>query len=194
MFPAGSPEQKGWKAKLMDIFEDRQQEFRTVEAIMYGKKQAVSYYCVDLLLGQGLYKKLRFVLVGYDGAKNILASTGLTLDPVETIEVYCRRFRIETTFREFKRQIGVMAYHFWTKAIPRLSHYRKKTDPEPLETAVQDSDRKNVQKAVRATEMYDMISCIAMSIIQILSIDAECAHPSQRAASFLLRQPSVPHM
>jgi len=60
-----------------------------------------------------------------------------------------------------------MAYHFWTKAMPRLNHFRKKTNPEPLETVVRDSDRKNVQKAVQATEMYAMISCIAMDIIQI---------------------------
>ncbi len=174
----GRPCKKGGKVKLMDMFRDRQQEFRTAEAIMYGKKQAVSYYCVDLLWGQGLYKKLRFVLVEYNGTKNILVSTDLTLDPVEIIEAYCRRFRIETTFREFKQQIGGMAYHFWTKAMPRLSHFRKKTDPEPLETVVRDSDRKKVQKAVRATEMYAMISCIAMGIIQILSIDTECAIPA----------------
>ncbi len=71
-----------------------------------------------------------------------------------------------------------MAYHFWTKAMPRLSHFRKKTDPEPLEMVVRESDREKIHRAVRATEMYAMMSCIAMGIIQILSTDTECAIPA----------------
>ncbi len=39
---------------------------------------------------------------------------------------------METTFREFKQQIGGLSYHFWTKAMPHLSHYRKMSDPDPL--------------------------------------------------------------
>lgn len=175
----GAPRKKGDRVKLMPLFRERQEKFQTAKAILYGKEQKISYYCTNLLWGQGHYQKLRFVLVEYDGMKSILVSTDLEMDPLEIIEAYCRRFRIETTFREFKQQIGGMAYHFWTKSMPRLSHYRKKTDPDPLEAVTEEAEREKIRKAVRATEMYALMSCIAMGILQILSTDDKCILPAE---------------
>lgn len=100
------------------------------------------------------------------------------MDPIEIIEAHCRRFRIENTFRGYKQQIGGMAYHFWTKSMPRLSHYRKKTAPDPLKAVTKEEEQEKMCKTVRATEMYAQMSCIAMGIIQILSTDDKCVIPA----------------
>ena len=93
---------------------------------MYGEKQEVTYYCTDLLWGQKLYQELRFVLVQYNGSRSILVSTDLSLSPKRIIELYAYRFSIEELFREFKQQIGGFAYHFWSKAVPKLNRFSRK--------------------------------------------------------------------
>ncbi len=55
---------------------------------LYGKKEHVRYYSVDLLWGQKLYQELRFVLAEINGSQTILASTSLTLKSVSIIRLY----------------------------------------------------------------------------------------------------------
>lgn len=52
-----------------------------------------------------------------------------------------------------------------------MSYYRKKTEPTPLEQVEDGKARKRILEAVRATEMHLTISCIAMGILQSLSIN-----------------------
>lgn len=58
--------------------------------MLYGKKTSIRYYSRDLLWGQKLYQKLRFVLVEYQGTKSILVSTSLKLEPLAAIIYYLR--------------------------------------------------------------------------------------------------------
>ena len=55
--------------------------------------------------------------------------------------------------------------------MPRLKRFRKKTEPLPLESVTSHKDRERIVKAVRTTELYALISSIAMGILQILSIE-----------------------
>lgn len=163
----GRPRKKGARVKIMDLFQERAGYFMPMKVKLYGKKQDIQYYDTILLWGQGLYQKLRFVLVQYGDAKIILVSTDLTLNPLSIIHLYCHRFRIEYTFRSLKQDIGGFAYHFWTKAMDKLSHFKKKREPDPLEKATQECERKRVLDTVRATEMYALMSSIAIGILQI---------------------------
>ena len=115
--------------------------------------------------GQKLYRELRFVLVEYNGTQSILAGTCLELDPLSMIRLYSFRFRIECTFRELKQQTGAFCYHFWSKHMPRLNYYRKKTEPSPLKQVENDHARRKILKAVRAVEMHMVLSCIALGTI-----------------------------
>ena len=63
---------------------------------------------MDLLWGQKLYQKLRFVLVEYDGQRSILVSTDLTLTAVQIIELYSRRFCIEKLSRDETADRGIL--------------------------------------------------------------------------------------
>lgn len=166
----GRPPKKGAAVHLMELFISRREQFQETEMELYGKREVIRYYCTDLLWGQKLYQELRFVLVEMNGVQGILASTSLTLDPLSVIRLYSYRFRIECTFRELKQQVGAFCYHFWSKYMPKLSYYQKKGEPTPMEHVEDEKAREKVLKAVRAIEMHMALSCIAMGILQSLSI------------------------
>ena len=126
----GRPPKKGTAVHLKDLFLTQKENFREVEIELYGKKESVRYYCIDLLWGQKLYQELRFVLVEMNGTQSILASTSLALEPQSIIRLYSYRFRIECTFRELKQQVGAFCYHFWSKHMP--SEYSAVAEPPNL--------------------------------------------------------------
>ena len=167
----GRPPKKGAVVHLKKLFISRKEQFQEAEIELYGKREVIRYYCIDLLWGQKLYQELRFVLVEMNGIQNILASTSLALDPLSVIRLYSCRFRIECTFRELKQQVGAFCYHFWSKHMPKLSYYLKKGEPTPLERVEEEGSREKVLAAIRAIEMHMALSCIAMGILQSLSID-----------------------
>lgn len=166
----GRPPKKGAAVHLKGLFVSHNGQFRETETELYGKKETVRYYCIDLLWGQKLYQELRFVLVEMNGIQSILASTDLSLEPLSVIRLYSYRFRIECTFRELKQQVGAFCYRFWSKHIPKLSYYLKEGEPAPLEQVTDGHARKKILEAVRAIEMHMALSCIAMGILQSLSI------------------------
>lgn len=167
----GRTRKKGAKVKLVELFNTQKEQFRSQKLNLYGKKHLIRYYSVDLLWGQGLYQKLRFVLVEYDSVQSILASTDLTVAPLDIVRLYSYRFRIEHTFRELKQDLGGFSYHFWTKALPKLSHFKKKSDPDPIAQVTDSKKRHRIRQVIRATELYALLACVAMGILQALSID-----------------------
>lgn len=168
----GRPPKKGAAVHLKELFVSHKEKFQETEIELYGKKESIRYYCIDLLWGQKLYQELRFVLVEMNGIQSILASTSLKLEPQSIIRLYSYRFRIECTFRELKQQIGAFCYHFWSKHMPRLNYYQKTGDLGPLEQVKDEKSRRNILKAVRATEMYMVQSCIAIGILQSISVSS----------------------
>lgn len=169
----GRPAKKGKPVHLKDLFHSHSEKFIETELELYGKKEKVRYYSIDLLWGQKLYQELRFVLVEYNGIQSILAGTSLELDPLSMIRLYSYRFRIECTFRELKQQLGGFCYHFWSKHMPKIDYYRKKKEPTPLSQVTDCHARKKVLETLRAIEMHMALSCIAMGTIQALAIRSE---------------------
>ena len=183
----GRPRKKGRKVILNRLFTNEVErkslkiEFAEAKVWMYGKHQPVEYLSLDLLWGQGLYQELRFVLVVMTetGLRSILVSTDLSLEPTQIIELYGRRFTIESCFRGLKQQFGGFCYHFWTRSVPKLNHFKKKADPDPLET-VQDEDRREkILKTIDATERYVALMCIAMGLVQMMMFNVDNAKEIQ---------------
>ena len=127
----GRPPKKGAAVHLKELFVSHAGQFQETEVELYGKKEKIRYYCIDLLWGQKLYQELRFVLVEMDGSQSILANTSLILNPLSIIRLYSYRFQIEYTFKELKQQIRAFCYHFWSKYMPKISYYQKKGEPAP---------------------------------------------------------------
>ena len=165
----GRPKQKGSPVHLKDLWE-YEKSFLSTSAFVYGKKEIVKYFYSDLLWGKGLYQELRFVLTELDGVRSILVSTDLSLSPVQIIELYARRFKIENCFREFKQQFGGFCYHFWTKKLPKLNRFKKKDAPDPVDLVTEDHDRNLILGKIKAIEGFVLVANIAMGITQILSL------------------------
>ena len=166
----GRPAKKGVSIKLHELFDTKKSAFVTTQILMYGKEETVSYYCINLLWGQKLYQKLRFVLVIYQGKQSILVSTDLEHSPETIIRLYSYRFKIECTFREMKQVIGGFSYQFWSKSMPRLNRFQKKDMPSPVDEITDIKDRENILKTIKAIEGYVMCSCIALGLLQILAM------------------------
>lgn len=166
----GRPPKKGAAVHLKELFTSHAGEFQKAQMELYGKKESIRYYCIDLLWGQKLYQELRFVLVEMNGKQSILASTSLSLEPLSIIRLYSYRFRIECTFRELKQQIGAFCYHFWSKHMPKLNYYQKKEERSALECVEGEKSQQKVLATVRAIEMHMALSCIAMGILQSISM------------------------
>lgn len=166
----GRPRKKGEKVKLNSLFETEKDQFVSGTAKMYGKQEPVSYLCRDLLWGEKLYQKLRFVLVRSSRGSAILVSTDLNLDPIAIIEAYALRFKIELMFREMKQQAGALLYRFWSKFMPKRNRFAKSGEPSPLKQVACKHDRAHILAAVEATERFIQCSCIAMGLVQMIAL------------------------
>jgi len=70
---------------LMEQFVSHREQFQEAEMELYGKKESIRYYGIDLLCRKKLYQELRFVLVEMNGIQSILASTSMALEPLSAI-------------------------------------------------------------------------------------------------------------
>ena len=172
------PHTKGRHRKKGDTvhlssFWDSADLFQCAKAFVYGELTDVRYYSIDLLWGQTLYRELRFVLGEYNGMRSILVSTDLTLSPVEIIELYGLRFKIENCFRQFKQEFGGLSYHFWTKHLEKLNHFKRREDPDPLQKVTDKHSKELILQKVKAIEGFVLVASIAMGICQMLSLYEE---------------------
>ena len=166
----GRPRKKGKKIKLKDIFTDTS-KFTEADVSWYGgKTERIHYFTLDLLWGKKLYQELRFVFVKRGDALSILVCTNLTFSPERIIRLYGYRFKIEVTFRAIKQQIKGFFSHFWSKSMPELDKYLPKGSPDPLESITDERDRKNIINSLKATEAYALFGCIALGMLQMISL------------------------
>lgn len=166
----GRPPKKGKTVKLATLFQTRAADFQTAKVTLYGKEETVSFLCVDLLWGQGLYQKLRFVLVRQEERLAIFVSTDLSLEPLQILTAYSYRFKIECTFREMKQVLGAFGYRFWSSAMPKLNRYRRKNEADPLERVTDEQQQKQIRLTLQAIEGFVMCSVIATGLVQLIAL------------------------
>lgn len=162
----GRPAIYGKKIVFQTVFKDCLEMFQTVKLKLYGKNETVQYLCRDLLW-KPIGRQVRFVLVKTGEKMMILMCSDLMLHPEQIILAYSYRFKIEVSFKMLKHILGGFGYHFWTKALPKLSRFETKTD---LSCIQKQKDKERILAATRAIEVFTFLSCIAMGILTIVSL------------------------
>jgi len=162
----GRPRIYGEKIVFKNVLKSGLETFQTITINLYGKNETVQYLCMDLLW-KPIGRKVRFVLVKTGEKMMILMSSDLTLHPQQIILAYSYRFKIEVSFKMLKHVIGSFSYHFWTKALPKLSRLKTKTD---LSAIKERKIKEKILATTRAIEVFTFLSCIAMGILTIVSL------------------------
>jgi hypothetical protein len=163
----GRPRLYGKKLRLFTLFEDTTRNWIEAESPVYGEKGiTIRYLCLDLVW-KPIRRLARFVLVDHPTrGRSIFICTDLTLDPIEIIRLYGLRFKIELSFKQAVRTLGVYAYHFWMMSMEKIS---RRAGDQYLHRKT-DSYREAVRRKLAAYHRYIQIGLIAQGVLQCLAV------------------------
>lgn len=162
----GRPREYGKKLKLITLFDSTAQchTFQIIEADIYGQSENIRYLVLDLLW-KPVKEMLRFILIETSHGRIILMTSGLNLDPVTAIQLYCRRVTIETMFDTLKNNLGAMAYHFW-------SHYLSRASRRPKKQKDQEQNSTNPMRTnntLAAIEKFVNVQLLVLGMLQLIA-------------------------
>ena len=163
----GRPRLYGEKVKLKDLARD-QDAFVSAPSPVYGEQNVMLRYRALDLLWRPAGRLVSFVSVHHPhrGAIFLLA-TDLTLEPMEVIQLYGYRFKIELGFRQAVHVVGSYAYHFWMAAMkPR----RRGQGDQYLHRESQ-AYRDAVRRKMNAFHLHVQLGCVAQGLLQYLALN-----------------------
>lgn len=126
----------------------------------------ISYLALNLLW-KPIKGPVRFIFAITSRGPLILMCSDLTMAPLLAIELYCARVRVETLFSMLKGVLGAFAYRFWSKYVPR--HSRKPKKNADLK-GPQSQHVPAVQQTWLACERFVMLGCLAVGMLQLMSL------------------------
>jgi hypothetical protein len=163
----GRPQVYGEKVRLKDLAAEKN-KFREAPSPVYGDSQVVlRYRCIDLIWRPAA-RQVRFVIVHHPKRGTIfLLSTDLTLEPLQMIQLYGFRFKIELGFRQALHVLGAYAYHFWMSDMEPI---RRGQGDQHLHRAAR-SYRDAVVRKVNTYHRHVQLGCVAQGLLQHLAIN-----------------------
>jgi hypothetical protein len=163
--PPGRPPTYGKKIHLTSLF-DETESMQLAKSPVYGEKNVQTQYASHDLLWRPVGKLVRFVLVLHPTrGRAILMCSDLTLSPLEIIQLYGLRFKIEVAFKQSLRTLGAYAYHFWMKDMTPI---QKKSGNQHLHRK-SDKYRAAVRRKFDAYHRHIQIGLIAQGLLQYLA-------------------------
>jgi hypothetical protein len=186
--PRGHSQKYGDKIKLKTVFETYQDQFLQAECQLYGPVETISYLALNLLW-KPIKGPVRFIFAITSRAPLILMCSDLTMAPLRTIELYCARVRVETMFSMLKGVLGALAYRFWSKYVPRHSCKPKKNADlkRPQSQHVPTG-----QQTWLACERFVMLGCLALGMLQLMSLKFHGSIWNLRTAYLRTRSRALP--
>jgi hypothetical protein len=164
----GRPRLYGLKVRLSSLFENTT-GWVEAESPVYGEKAVTIRYLSIDLVWRPIRRLARFVLVDHPHRGRVMfLCTDLTLHPLEVIRLYGLRFKIELSFKQAIRTLGVYGYHFWMAAMTKINsrsgnqHLHRKTE------AYRDA----VRRKISAYHRHIQIGLIAQGILHCIAITA----------------------
>ena len=163
----GRPRVYGKKIKLFSLFDNDKLEWKSAESPVYGEKGVIlRYLCIDLIW-RPIRRLARFVLVEHPSrGRCIFISTDLGIDPIVVIRLYGLRYKIELSFKQAVRTLGVYVYHFWMRGMEKIK-YRSGDQYLHHQT---DEYRDSKKSKIAAYHRHIQLGLIAQGIMQCLAI------------------------
>jgi hypothetical protein len=163
----GRPRFYGDKVSLKDLAKE-EAAFTSAPSPVYGENDVtLRYRCIDLLW-RPVAHLVRFVIVRHPIRGTIfLLCTDLSLAPLEILQLYGYRFKIELGFRQAVHVLGAYAYHFWMAAMKPLH----RGDGDQYLHRTSDSYRAAIRRKLRAYHVHVQLGCIAQGLLQHLSLN-----------------------
>lgn len=98
------------------------------------------------------------------------------MPPIEVIHLYGLRFKIELSFKQALRVLGVYAYHFWMSSMDKIA----RGSPTQYLHRKSDRYRAAVRRKLAAYHRHIQVGLISQGILQYLAVK----HPRRVWASF----------
>jgi hypothetical protein len=163
----GRPPFYGLKLRLFDLFGDTSRAWTVAESPVYGEKGVTLRYLSMDLIWKPIRRLARFVLVDHPTrGRTIFLCTDLTLDPIAIIRLYGLRFKIELSFKQAVRTLGVYAYHFWMMSMDKLG---RRSGDQYLHRKT-DTYRAATRRKIAAYHRHIQIGLIAQGVLQCLAV------------------------
>lgn len=140
--------------------------FTEAPSPIYGEKNVMLRYRVLDLCWKSVGQLVRFVLVIHPTrGKKILLSTDRSLTPLQIIELFGVRFKIEACFKQAVHTVGAYAYHFWVKAKRGTrDHLNHVLANKP------ESYQRQVYRKMHAYHVFIQAGFIAQGLLQVLAL------------------------
>ena len=184
----GRPKLYGRKLRLFSFF-DNSDGWTAAHSPVYGEKGVTIRYRCEDLVWRPIRRLARFVLVEHPHRGRILfLCTDLNLHPIEVIRLYGLRFKIELSFKQAVRTIGVYAYHFWMATMDKI---RSRSGNQYLHRK-SSTYRDAVRRKLAAYHRHIQVGLIAQGILQCIAITAPALVWSRFGSWLCTVRPGIP--
>ena len=162
----GRPKKYGEKVKLFNLFDSPNVKF--ISAPMLNDSKIIIQYCVLELFWRPVGGLVKFILTLHpEKGKSIVMTTDLSMNPLEAINCYTFRFKIEVMFKQAIYQVGTFMYHFWIKVMAPTKRFSK----EKILQFAPKSFKDKVKEKQNAYNLFIQLGFIAQGLMQYLSIN-----------------------